>query len=75
MELRIVGDLHGDHFAIIEVLQSCHLYDLTIQLGDFGVGFGAECYLPLVSHDKFRVLQGNHDNSSILARYPHDLCQ
>jgi len=73
MELRLVGDLHGDHFAIIEVLQSCHLYDLTIQLGDFGVGFGAECYLPLVSHDKFRVLQGNHDNSSLLARYPHDL--
>lgn len=73
MTLRLIGDVHGQHQAINNILQSCHRYDLTIQLGDFGAGFGAEAYLPLISHEKFRVLHGNHDNPQILARYPHDL--
>ena len=73
MKLRLCGDVHGDHNAIIQILQSCHHYDLTIQMGDYGAGFGAEAYLPLVPHEKFRVLHGNHDNPAILARYPHDL--
>lgn len=61
-KLRLIGDLHADHDAINDVLQSCHHYDLTIQLGDFGAGFGAEAYLPLISPNTFKVLQGNHDN-------------
>jgi len=73
MNLRLIGDLHGDHRAINQILQSCHRYDLTIQIGDYGAGFGAEAYLTLIGEDKFRVLHGNHDNPSILARYPHDL--
>lgn len=73
MKLRLVGDLHGDHNAINQMLQTCHWYDLTIQLGDFGAGFGAEAYLPLVDASKFRVLHGNHDNPETIARYPQDL--
>jgi len=73
MNLRLCGDLHGDSQKINKLLQSCHNYDLTIQLGDFGAGFGAEKYLDNVSSDIFRVLHGNHDDPSILARYPHNL--
>lgn len=73
MKLRLVGDVHGDHQAINQMMQSCHHYDLTIQLGDFGVGFGAEAYLNNVSPDTLRVLHGNHDDPQLLAKYPHDL--
>lgn len=72
-KLRLVGDLHGDHDAINKVLQSCHRYDLTIQLGDYGAGFGAEAYLPLISPDTFKVLHGNHDNPDVLERFSHNL--
>jgi len=73
MKLRLVGDLHGDHRAINQMMQTCHHYDLTIQIGDYGAGFGAEAYLPNIGADKLRILHGNHDNPDILARYPHDL--
>jgi hypothetical protein len=73
MKIRLVGDVHGDHHAINQILQSCHFYDLTIQIGDYGAGFGAEAYLPLIGEDKFRVLHGNHDNPKTLANYPHNL--
>lgn len=73
MKIRLIGDVHGNHQVINQMLQSCHFYDCTIQLGDFGAGFGAEAYLPLISEEKFRVLHGNHDNPKILANYPHNL--
>ena len=73
MKLRLISDLHGNCNSINQVLQSCHFYDLSVQLGDFGVGFGAEVYLPLVDSDKFKVLHGNHDCYDILSRYPHNL--
>jgi hypothetical protein len=72
-KLRLIGDLHADHNAINDALQTCHHYDLTIQLGDFGAGFGAEAYLPLISPNTFKVLQGNHDNPTLLADFPHNL--
>jgi len=73
MRLRVVGDTHGEREPITKMLQTCNSYALTIQLGDFGVGFGAEAYLPRVSSDRFKVLPGNHDNYSLLAQYPHNL--
>jgi hypothetical protein len=73
MTLRLKSDVHADHQEITEMLQTCHLYDLTIQIGDFGAGFGAEAYLHLVSSEKFKVLFGNHDNYSILSQYPHNM--
>ncbi len=71
--LRLMGDVHGDPKAINELVQSCDRYDLSIQVGDFGVGFGAETFLDRVSSEKLRVLHGNHDNWDILKKYPHDL--
>ncbi len=71
--LRLVGDVHGDYQALNELTQSCQFYDLTIQIGDFGIGFGAEKFLDRVSSDRLRVLHGNHDNWNILKQYPHDL--
>ena len=71
-KIRLVGDVHGDGRAINQMLQSTHHYDLTIQIGDFGIGFGAERYLHN-SDDQFKILFGNHDNYDILAQYPENL--
>ena len=72
-KLRLVGDLHGDSSQIIKMIKTSSDYDLTIQLGDFGAGLGAEKYLDEVDHTKLRILHGNHDNPDVLESYPHNL--
>lgn len=73
MKLKLIGDVHGNHNYILNAMQTAHLYDLTIQLGDFHVGFGAEAYLPNVSSDKFKFIHGNHDNPKLCNNYKHHL--
>jgi len=70
--LRLVGDLHGDPNAINALIQSCHRYDLTIQVGDYGIGFGAERSLDSAP-ENLKILHGNHDNYDLLSQYPNDL--
>lgn len=74
MTLRLIGDIHGEYREIYEIIRTQFDYDLTIQLGDFGVGFGTvESYLNDLNSDRVKILHGNHDNPTILANYPHDL--
>lgn len=73
MKIRLIGDIHGDIRAVGDLLDSCSEYDLTIQLGDFGAGFGTEHYLNQFDSSNFRVLLGNHDNWDVLKKYPHAL--
>lgn len=74
MKLRLIGDLHGDPISINQVIQSLHKYDLTIQVGDFGIGFGAENYLKdKVTKDQLRILFGNHDNYQLLSTLEYNL--
>ena len=71
--LRLVGDLHGDPHAINQMKQSVDRYDLTIQIGDFGAGFGAESYLTNADPDKLKIMAGNHDCYEELAKTPYNL--
>jgi hypothetical protein len=73
MKLRLVGDIHGNVRVVGDLIDSCGDYDLTIQLGDFGAGFGTEHYLNDFDPANFRVLLGNHDNWDVLKKYPHAL--
>jgi hypothetical protein len=73
MLLRLIGDIHCDLNKINNIKQSAHKYDLTIQIGDFGVGFGAEYYLKEIDSDRVKILAGNHDNYNLLSEYPHNL--
>lgn len=72
-KLRLIGDIHGDLHEIYSLIQTMYDYDLTIQLGDFGIGFGAEDYLPDLNPEFVRILQGNHDNPSLIKQFPNDL--
>lgn len=72
-KLRLIGDIHGDLHEIYSLIQTMYDYDLTIQLGDFGIGFGAEDYLLDLNPEFVRILQGNHDNPSLIKQFPHDL--
>jgi len=73
MKLRLIGDIHGNPKSINNIKQTLHNYDLTIQLGDFGVGFGAEQYLNNIDSNKLKILQGNHDSPGLLSQLPHAL--
>ena len=73
MKLRLCGDWHGDAKAINNAKQSLNKYDLIVQLGDYGAGFSAERYLDSIDSDKLKILFGNHDCYSTLARFPHAL--
>ena len=73
MKLKLVGDIHGDIQAIQEIRQSSSQADLTIQIGDFGIGFGAENQLSTLDPNVIKILHGNHDNPDLLSTFPHDL--
>jgi hypothetical protein len=67
--VMIVGDIHGQIHAYNNFINSLPESQMTIQLGDMGVGFsGVE--LPSMSnlHTWFR---GNHDNPEKSKRHPN----
>jgi predicted phosphodiesterase len=73
MRIQFVGDIHGNIQAIDALRLNHTQYDLTIQVGDFGIGFGAEGYLGYFDPNLFKILFGNHDNYFTLSQYPHNL--
>lgn len=54
--MRFIGDVHGKFSAYLALTEAC---DESIQVGDFGVGFGIEAP---VAGPKHRFIRGNHDN-------------
>lgn len=73
MNLRLIGDIHNNVHVINDLLTDYLDYDLNIQLGDFGIGYGAEWTLNDFNSNKFKILSGNHDNYSLLNTFPHNL--
>ena len=80
MKLRIVGDIHGKPMVINQLAQSLHKFDLTVQLGDYGLGFPRykqeklpeEFFLDM-NPELIKVILGNHDNFESAKIYPHVL--
>jgi hypothetical protein len=62
--MRIIGDIHGDFGAYHEII---HDVDKSIQVGDFGMGFGpipAEVELKMDSGNH-KFIRGNHDDPAM----------
>lgn len=62
--LRVIGDRHGKDKEYREVINVNHP---TIQVGDFGVGFGD--IPPMDKKDRF--IRGNHDNPEKCKEHPN----
>lgn len=80
MKLRVVGDIHGKASVINSITQSLHYYDLTVQIGDFGLGFPKfnkektpEEFLEKENSGCFKILLGNHDDYQSAKEYPQVL--
>jgi predicted phosphodiesterase len=65
MNLRLIGDLHCDVEAIMSMMKTLPEYELTIQVGDCGIGFGMEEIIERYCTTPLLILQGNHDNPNI----------
>lgn len=76
MKLRLIGDIHGNTGALLGLLHDLNdpsNDDYVIQIGDFGIGFGAEKELGFFNPAQLGILAGNHDNYAILENYMHNL--
>lgn len=67
-KLRLIGDIHGKWYEYQLITQPI-THD-SIQVGDFGIGFGQGDYWhDMVNefhrNDQHRFIRGNHDNPSI----------
>lgn len=54
--IRFIGDIHAQFNDYLEIIKGC---DKSIQVGDFGVGFGYK--VPIVEGEHY-FIRGNHDN-------------
>jgi len=73
MKIVLIGDIHGDLRRYKDILDSAKC-DMSIQLGDFGIGFGHVCELSqhfMDPHHKF--ICGNHDNRMMAGSHPNYL--
>jgi len=79
--LAVIGDIHGDLYALLNILESTGLEDTTLLfLGDYGDrGFYSVevysllLYLKARYPDNVIMLRGNHEGPDDLPFYPHDL--
>lgn len=58
MKVAFIGDIHGEVGTYLTILRR-YEYDLSIQVGDLGVGFVP---VPVFDKDKNKFISGNHDN-------------
>jgi Icc-related predicted phosphoesterase len=66
MKIGLISDIHGEfttYFGILEMLKDC---DITIQLGDLGLGFDYKLdqqYIKgIKKYPNAKFIRGNHDN-------------
>lgn len=64
--LTLIGDVHG-HFKAYESI--CEKHDRTLQVGDFGIGFGE----PPDCGDRHLFIRGNHDHPQHAREHPRYL--
>ena len=68
MRIKFIGDIHSVEQKYLGSLWNTSKDSPSIQLGDFGVGFGAERW-KVPSHHHF--LRGNHDNPALCKTLPN----
>ena len=62
--MRFIGDVHANFNRYLEIIQGC---TASIQVGDFGVGFGPVPFVP----DGHLFIRGNHDNPELCRTTRH----
>ena len=60
MKVRFIGDVHGAFKAYEKIINGC---DVSVQVGDFGIGFPGSTDPPERNGHYF--LRGNHDNPGV----------
>jgi len=66
--LRVIGDIHGDAYALVEAHAD---HPNAIQIGDFGLGFGRDAHLRrALIQTGIRFFRGNHDNPKMCKDLP-----
>jgi len=68
MKYRFIGDIHGDFHAYIKLLDGC---ENSVQVGDFGIGFGIPNPVDMYDVTKHGFIRGNHDNPSACKNEPN----
>lgn len=68
MKIRFIGDTHGSFTKYQKLIGDAQN---TIQVGDFGIGFGMEQHLHKVDPTKHRFIRGNHDDPVKAKEFPH----
>jgi len=66
MKYRFVGDVHGKYTRYVDAIQGC---ERSIQVGDFGMGFGPTQTLEetVFKDGNHRFIRGNHDSPAMCA--------
>lgn len=68
--LTVIGDVHGKYERYYRIVRQDDLHPYTVQLGDFGFRYETIRNLDPNNH---KIIGGNHDNYSIINKYPHYL--
>lgn len=72
--VRFIGDIHGAYIPYLSLIEGVKE---SVQVGDFGLGFGTRgepTYVDSLFHDydgKHRFIRGNHDNPAACKKSSH----
>lgn len=69
--IRFIGDVHGRYNSYLKILEESPYP--TIQVGDFGVGFGPtpfDVWDINIDPNQHKFIRGNHDNPKLCKDYP-----
>jgi predicted phosphodiesterase len=70
--IRFIGDTHGSFAKYVRLIGHAKQ---SIQVGDFGIGFGMEDHLHKINSEDHRFIRGNHDDPQkckMLKHFMHD---
>jgi predicted phosphohydrolase len=68
--MRFIGDIHGK-YAEYEIVAYDSPSGESIQVGDFGIGFGRPPYGDIVMPPEHKFIRGNHDNPGECKKHPN----
>lgn len=66
----LIGDVHGNFDRYLKIVSK---YKETIQLGDFGLGFGGNPPTDLTPYGEHYFIRGNHDSPKECKEHQHYL--
>ena len=69
--IRFIGDIHGALMLYRTLI--ANFDGMTIQVGDFGLGFGKDRSLPTIKGNDNWFIRGNHDNPEVCQQHPNYL--